>query len=188
MKRYVYVTLALLALMTGQAHAQRCLPGMKGVRLTAEMADGFYCGANRHDAGYAFSLAVSTYTKKGNQWVFGGETLRRNIPYRNTHIPTAQYTGEGGYYHTFFSSPGKVLFLNLGVSALLGYETVNGGKRLLDDGAALHRWRKATCLTGLSCCFGCVSGLCGAAPRFAATASMESESNTFSNPKTDIYP
>jgi len=23
---YVYVTLALLALMTGQAHAQRCLP------------------------------------------------------------------------------------------------------------------------------------------------------------------
>lgn len=109
MKRYVYVTLALLALMTGQAHAQRCLPGMKGVRLTAEMADGFYCGANRHDAGYAFSLAVSTYTKKGNQWVFGGETLRRNIPYRNTHIPTAQYTGEGGYYHTFFSSPGLSL-------------------------------------------------------------------------------
>ena len=51
----------------------------------------------------------------------------------------AQYTGEGGYYHTFFSSPGKVLFLNLGVSALLGYETVNGGKKLLDDGAALHR-------------------------------------------------
>ena len=70
---------------------------------------------------------------------FGGETLRRNIPYRNTHIPTAQYTGEGGYYHTFFSSLGKVLFLNLGVSALLGYETVNGGKKLLDDGAALHR-------------------------------------------------
>ena len=139
MKRYVYITLALLALMAGQAHAQRCLPGMKGVRLTAEMADGFYCGANRHDAGYAFSLAVSTYTKKGNQWVFGGETLRRNLPYRNTHIPTAQYTGEGGYYHTFFSSPGKVLFLNLGVSALLGYETVNGGKKLLDDGAALHR-------------------------------------------------
>ena len=64
MKRYVYITLALLALMAGQAHAQRCLPGMKGVRLTVEMADGFYCGANRHDAGYAFSLAVSTYTKK----------------------------------------------------------------------------------------------------------------------------
>ncbi len=60
MKRYVYITLALLALMAGQAHAQRCLPGMKGVRLTAEMADGFYCGANRHDAGYAFFIVRET--------------------------------------------------------------------------------------------------------------------------------
>lgn len=51
----------------------------------------------------------------------------------------AQYTGEGGYYHTFLSSPDKALFLNLGVSGLLGYETVNGGKKLLDDGAALRK-------------------------------------------------
>lgn len=138
MKRYVYVTLALLALMAGQAHAQRCLPGMKGVRFTAEMADGFYCGANRHDAGYAFRWPFPPIRKRKPVGV-RRETLRRNIPYRNTHIPTAQYTGEGGYYHTFFSSPGKVLFLNVGVSALLGYETVNDGKKLLDDGAALHR-------------------------------------------------
>lgn len=139
MKRHLFLAFALLALLTGQAGAQRCLPGMRGIRFTAEMADGFYSRANRHDAGYAFSLAVSTYTKNGNQWVFGGETLQRNIPYRNAHIPMAQYTGEGGYYHTFLSSPDKVLFLNLGVSALLGYETVNGGDKLLDDGAALHR-------------------------------------------------
>ena len=137
MKRYVYITLALLALMAGQAHAQRCLPGMKGVRLTAEMADGFYCGANRHDAGYAFSLAVSTYTKKGNQWVFGGETLRRNLPYRNTHIPTAQYTGEGGYYLNFLSDRKKTFFAALGLSALAGYETVNWGESLLPDGSRL---------------------------------------------------
>ena len=51
----------------GQAEAQRRLPGMKAIRFTAEMADGFYSRADRHDAGYAFSLAVATYTKKGNQ-------------------------------------------------------------------------------------------------------------------------
>lgn len=139
MRRHLLLVFALLALLTGQAGAQRCLPGMKGIRFTAEMADGFYSGSDRHDAGYAFSLAVSTYTKRRGQRVFGGEALQRNIPYRNTHIPLAQYTGEGGYYHTFFSSPDKVLFLNLGVSGLLGYETVNGGDRLLDDGAALYR-------------------------------------------------
>lgn len=140
MKRHWCITLALLALLMGQARAQRCLPGMKGIRFTAEMADGFYSAANRHDVGYAFSLAVSTYTKKGNQWVFGAELFHRNVPYRNAHIPLAQYTGEGGYYHTFFSSSGKTLFLNLGLSGLLGYETVNGGKRLLDDGAALRKY------------------------------------------------
>lgn len=99
MKRNFIFIILLLALFTGQAEAQRRLPGMKAIRFTAEMADGFYSRADRHDAGYAFSLAVATYTKKGNQWVFGCEMLQRNNPYRNTYVPLSQYTGEGGYYH-----------------------------------------------------------------------------------------
>lgn len=94
MKRNSLFIILLLALFTGQAEAQRRLPGMKAVRFTTEMADGFYSRANRHDAGYAFSLAVSTCTGNGNQWMFGGEMLKRNIPYRSTHIPLSQYTGK----------------------------------------------------------------------------------------------
>ena len=135
MKRYFIFIILLLALFTGQAEAQRQLPGMKAIRFTAEMADGFYSRADRHDAGYAFSLAVATYTKTGNQWVFGCEMLQRNNPY----VPLSQYTGEGGYYHTILSTSGKSFFLNLGASALLGYEAVNNGNRLLDDGAALRK-------------------------------------------------
>ena len=119
MKRYVYITLALLALMAGQAHAQRCLPGMKGVRLTAEMADGFYCGANRHDAGYAFSLAVSTYTKKGTSGCSAG---RRSgaTSHTGTRIFRRRNTRARAVI-TIRSFPrGKVLFLNLGVSACVG--------------------------------------------------------------------
>ena len=56
MKRNFLFIILLLALFTGQAEAQRRLPGMKTVRFTTEMADGFYSRANRHDAGYAFSL------------------------------------------------------------------------------------------------------------------------------------
>ena len=138
MKKFLSLTLALLALAIGQADAQRCLPGMKGVQFTADMADGFYSSANRNDAGFAFGLSVSTYTKGGNPWKFGGEIMQRYYPYRNTRIPLAQYTGEGGYYYNFFSDPTKVLFLNIGGSALMGYEAVNGGKRLLNDGAALQ--------------------------------------------------
>lgn len=140
MRKFLWSTLALLALAIGQADAQRCLPGMKGVQFTADMADRFYSPANRNDAGFAFGLSVSTYTKGGNQWKFGGEIMRRYYPYRSTRIPLAQYTGEGGYYYNFFSDPAKMLFLNIGGSALMGYEAVNGGKKLLNDGAALQSY------------------------------------------------
>lgn len=130
---------AMLALTMGQAKAQRCLPGMKSVQFTADMADGFYSNSNRNDAGFAFGLAVSTYTKSGNQWKFGAEILQRYYPYRSTRIPLSQYTGEGGYYYNVFSDPKKIFFLNIGGSALMGYESVNGGKKQLSDGAALQK-------------------------------------------------
>ena len=88
--RVIYLTIALLALVTGRAEAQRHLRGMRGVQLTAEMADGFYSPENRTDAGYAFSLPVFTYAKGGHKWVYGGEVMRRNHPYRNTEIPVVQ--------------------------------------------------------------------------------------------------
>ena len=42
--KFVLLLAAMLALFLGQAQAQRCLPGMKGVQLMADMVDGFYCG------------------------------------------------------------------------------------------------------------------------------------------------
>lgn len=135
-----FLLVTMLALFGGQAQAQRCLPGMKGVQFSAGMADGFYRGANRNDAGFAFGLAVSTYTKGGNKWVLGAELMQRYYPYRNTRIPLGQYTAEGGYYYNFFSDPGKNVFLNIGVSGLMGYEAVNNGTKLLDDGASLGKY------------------------------------------------
>jgi hypothetical protein len=138
MKRYLLILTAVLALFAGQAHAQRCLPGMKGIELRAGMADGFHSGADHAKTGYHFSGALSTYTKGGNKWVFGGEYLLRNTPYKETHIPTEQFTLEGGYYHNFLSDARKILFLYIGGSALAGYETLNRGEKTLHDGARLR--------------------------------------------------
>ena len=140
-RNFIFIIL-LLALFTGQAEAQRRLPGMKAVRFTAEMADGFYSRADRHDAGYAFSLAVATYTKKGNQWVFGCEMLQRNNPYRNTYVPLSQYTGEGGYYHTILSTSGKSFFLSLGASAFCGRRAVFGPARSGARGRLVARCKR----------------------------------------------
>ncbi len=83
---------------------------MKGVQLMADMVDGFYCGKECNDTGFAFGLAVSTYVKGGNKWVSGIEIMRRYYPYRNTRIPLEQYTAEGGYFTISFPTRGKMYF------------------------------------------------------------------------------
>lgn len=128
--------IASLALFTGQAHAQRCLPKMQGIEVRANMADGFKLGGN--DGGYSLGAALSTYTKGGNKWGVGGEYLLKNKPYKEKKIPVAQFTAEGGYYFKILSDARKTVFLYAGASALAGYEMVNWGDKVLHDGAMLH--------------------------------------------------
>ena len=98
MRKYIAIIIASLALFTGQAHAQRCLPKMQGIEVRADMADGFNLGGK--DGGYSFGAALSTYTKKGNKWVFGGEYLLKGI-----------YTHNGLlYFHTEIKNQSNVPF------------------------------------------------------------------------------
>ena len=84
-------------------------------------------------------MALSTYTKNGSKWVFGGGYLQREYGYdEDTTIPVAQFTAEGGYYQKLLTDASKTLFIYGGVSALAGYESVNWGKTLLPDGATLQ--------------------------------------------------
>ena len=136
MRKYIAIVIASLALFTGQAHAQRCLPKMQGIEVRANMADGFNPGGN--DGGHSFGAALSTYTKKGNKWVFGGEYLLKNNPYKDGKIPVAQFTAEGGYYFKILSDARKIVFVYAGASALAGYESVNWGEKVLHDGSTLH--------------------------------------------------
>ena len=136
MRAYIIALVASLALFVGQAHAQRCLPGMRGIEVKANLVDGFRPGGN--DGGDSFGAALSTYTKKGNKWVFGGEYLMKNTPYKETKIPVVQFTAEGGYYFKILSDARKIVFLYAGASALAGYETVNWGDRTLFDGSTLR--------------------------------------------------
>ena len=136
MRKYIALIIASLALFTGQAHAQRCLPKMQGIEVRANLADGFNPGGN--DGGHSLGAAVSTYTKGGNKWVFGGEDLLKNKPYKEGKIPVAQFTAEGGYYLNVLSDARKTLFVYAGASALAGYETVNWGDKVLPDGALLR--------------------------------------------------
>ncbi|MDR3057351.1 MAG: conjugal transfer protein TraO [Prevotella sp.] len=139
MKRItIILTLALCFALTGGAYAQRCLPGMRGIQVTGGMVDGFYNSASRNETGYYFGAAMATYAKNGNKWVFGGEYLQRYYPYKETRIPVAQFTAEGGYYLNILADGSKTFFLLLGGSAVAGYETSNWGDKILYDGSTLQ--------------------------------------------------
>lgn len=120
----------------GQAHAQRYLPGMKGLQVTAAAVDGFKLSKQDGQA-FCFGAGVATYTKGGNRWVFGAEYLQKNHRYGDMYIPAAQFTAEAGMYFRFLSDRSKTFFLSPGLSLLGGYETINWGKKTLPDGASL---------------------------------------------------
>ena len=125
-----------LYLTSFQAHAQRYLPGMKGLQVTAGMTDGVHWNAGS-DFAYHIGAAYSVYTKNANRWVIGGEYLHKKYDYKDMQIPVEQFTAEGGYYLKFLSDPTRTVFLSIGGSALAGYETVNLGDRMLFDGSTL---------------------------------------------------
>ena len=73
MRKYIAIIIASLALFTGQAHAQRCLPKMQGIEVRADMADGFNLGGK--DGGGTFGGGPSPPTQKGGKRGVGGGKL-----------------------------------------------------------------------------------------------------------------
>ena len=122
MKKYLFLfaVCVSLALSSGQAYAQRYLPGMKGVELR-----GGFAGNLKSPVDWYTGFAVSGYTKRANHWVAGVEYLLKNYGYRGTSVLK------------FLSDPAKIFFLSVGGSALVGYETLNWGEKVLYDGSML---------------------------------------------------
>lgn len=138
MRKVLLVSLALVLFLSVESYGQRAIKGMRAWQFTAGMVDGIYSGSASSKSGLYAGTSLSIYSNNSNKWVFGGEYLQRNYPYRDIGIPIAQFTAEGGRYFNLWSSGSKVFFLSVGASALAGYESVNWGKSLLYDGASLE--------------------------------------------------
>lgn len=131
MKRFI-ILLTLLVLCIAPLKAQRCLPKMKGIELKGGFVD-----AIRKPYDFYGGASFFIYAQGASRWVFSIEYLSKKYSYRDIFIPKAQFTMEGGYYFKILSDPSKTLFLNIGASALAGYETSNWGKKKLYDGSTL---------------------------------------------------
>ena len=79
MKRLLFIILLFGVCLTfNRAHAQRCLPGMRGIQLTGGLSDNMRW-KNGDGFGYHAGIAVSTYTKNAHHWVVGAEYLENEL-------------------------------------------------------------------------------------------------------------
>lgn len=129
MRRRLVLLMMSLSLGGGMAYAQRYLPGMGGVQVTGGVVDGL--------GGFSASLAYSRYDRHSNHWMFGGGLVNRKMDDLTGKLPVVQFLATGGYYIHVLSDRRKMFFLSLGINALGGYETVNGGRRTLPDGGRI---------------------------------------------------
>ena len=79
-----------LCLISFQAHAQRYLPGMKGLQVTTGMPDRMYWNSST-DFTYHIGAAYSVHTKLADHWVIGGEYLHKKYGYKDMRIPVEQF-------------------------------------------------------------------------------------------------
>ena len=92
MKRLLFIILLFgVCLHVNRAHAQRCLPGMRGIQFTGGLSDNMRW-KNGDGFSYHAGIAVSTYTENAHHWVIGVEYLEKRYGYRDCLYPASQFT------------------------------------------------------------------------------------------------
>lgn len=87
MKKHIFIMMLFaLCLTSFQAHAQRYLPGMKGLQVTAGMTDGVHWNDNT-DFAYHIGAAYSVYTKTQTAGLSAGNTCTRSMTTRICRYP-----------------------------------------------------------------------------------------------------
>lgn len=134
MKR-ILLFIVMMVAIAAASHAQRLIPGQRGLQLSI----GVPITENKlfENGNFTTQMAMPIYHKRANQWLFGLEYAKKNFEYKDIQIPAETIVFEGGYLLNLFSDAGKNILFNSGITAVVGYETVNRGEKLLSDGATL---------------------------------------------------
>ena len=131
MKKYILAAVLAVVGITA-IHAQRMLRGQKGLELDAGVLSGNTPGKN-----YYLDLALVTYARNGNYWLWGMECNHQNAAYKDVRLPIETYTGKIGYSFQLLADARKIFMVDAGLLAVAGYENINRGNALLYDGSVI---------------------------------------------------
>lgn len=131
MKKYIYAVMLICISVTKSA-AQRMIPGQKGF----EINTGTLTGPNPW-RNYYLNLAMAVNGKNGNYQLWALEYSRQYSKYKGLRLPLETYSVEGGYSFFLLGDARRNVALNAAITGLLGYESINRGEALLQDGAKI---------------------------------------------------
>lgn len=137
MKRMLLCLLAGMLYGIPAAFGQRLLPGDKALQLSGGTVDGLLLRSRLGEYCWFATLSYSHTNRNRSRWVYGATFLQKDYRYLTQRVPISQYTAEAGYFLLLAADRRRNVVLWSGLSAVLGYESVNGGKRLLCDGSRL---------------------------------------------------
>ena len=131
MKKYIYTAmLVLMGIVTVQA--QRMLPKQKDLEVNAGILSDDKIGND-----YFINVAMTINGKNGNYQLWALEYTHQYHSYKDLRIPQETYTAEGDYSLFLLGDTRKNITLNAGITGVVGYESINRGETMLDDGAKI---------------------------------------------------
>ena len=133
---------ALVVGLPTAVQAQRLMPSQKGLEVSASVPIVKGKSLFKQDD-FGVTLSLSHYLKRGKYTFVSAGYEQQALSYRSYQVPLCDYLVQMGYTHPLLSDKGKNVFFYLGASALVGYEDINKGEKLLPDGAKLldgSRW------------------------------------------------
>ena len=131
MKKYIYTVMLVLMGITA-TQAQRMLPKQKGLEINTGVLSNDKIGND-----YYINIGMTVNGKNGNYQLWALEYTHQYHDYKNLSIPQETYTAEGGYSFFLLGDARKNITLNAGITGVIGYENINRGETMLDDGAKI---------------------------------------------------
>lgn len=132
MPKYIYTVIFLMT-MIRVAHAQRMLPGQKGLEINTGSLS-----SRQFNHNYYFNAGLSMMKKEGNYVLVALEYTHERGTYKAKQIPLETYTAEAGYSLRLLSDTRKWMNLNGTLTAVAGYERINKGDSILFDGSQIN--------------------------------------------------
>lgn len=131
MKKYIYTMMfAFMGITIVQA--QRMLPKQKGLEVNAGTLSDDDSSRN-----YYLNIGMTVNAKNGNYQLWALEYTHQYNEYKDLRLPQETYTAEGGYSLFLLGDARKNITLNVAITGVLGYESINRREALLFDGAKI---------------------------------------------------